>query len=221
MAKSTKTKRLRDSYRFPGFHPALTVVGLFGDPHARVIRLTRRPQAGRQRRCQQHQIGQHRHVARFTKGVTENLPHAPNHVSTSSMSSLTPASPWTRCGAWSKRSIRRSKGCAGRCSRTEVNSPTSRQRTSTGSSQIHHQTHCASVALSRAIARHSRSQADQCRIRHAEAVVHQCPALQGRSHEGRRHHDPRSLRRHYRLDPDPPDQWLHRRHNGLFQAAKR
>jgi len=42
MAKSTKTKRLRDSYRFPGFHPALTVVGLFGDPHARVIQLTRR-----------------------------------------------------------------------------------------------------------------------------------------------------------------------------------
>jgi hypothetical protein len=42
MPKLTKTKRLRDSYRFPGFHPALTVVGLFGDPHARVIRLTRR-----------------------------------------------------------------------------------------------------------------------------------------------------------------------------------
>jgi transposase len=42
MPKSTKTKRLRDSYRFPGFHPALNVVGLFGDHHARVIRLTRR-----------------------------------------------------------------------------------------------------------------------------------------------------------------------------------
>jgi len=42
MPKSTKTKRLRDSYRFLGFHPALTVVGLFGDPYARVIRLTRR-----------------------------------------------------------------------------------------------------------------------------------------------------------------------------------
>ena len=35
-------KRLRDSYRFPRFHPALTVRGLFGDPRARVIRLTRR-----------------------------------------------------------------------------------------------------------------------------------------------------------------------------------
>jgi hypothetical protein len=32
MPKSAKTKRLRDSYRFPGFHPALTVGGLFGDP---------------------------------------------------------------------------------------------------------------------------------------------------------------------------------------------
>ena len=42
MPKSIKTKRLRDSYRFPRFHPALTVRGLFGDPHARVIRLTRR-----------------------------------------------------------------------------------------------------------------------------------------------------------------------------------
>jgi hypothetical protein len=40
--KLTKPRRLRDSYRFPGFHPALTVVELFGDPHARVIRLTRR-----------------------------------------------------------------------------------------------------------------------------------------------------------------------------------
>src|SRR5258708_8931774 len=42
MPKSIKTKRLRDSYRFPGFHPALTVTGVFGDPHAWVIRLTRR-----------------------------------------------------------------------------------------------------------------------------------------------------------------------------------
>jgi hypothetical protein len=42
MPKLTKTKRLRDSYRFPGFHPALTVTGLFGDPHARVLGLTRR-----------------------------------------------------------------------------------------------------------------------------------------------------------------------------------
>ena len=42
MPTLTKTKRLRDSYRFVGVHPALTVTGLFGDPHARVISLTRR-----------------------------------------------------------------------------------------------------------------------------------------------------------------------------------
>src|SRR5271163_1544077 len=41
MPKLTKTKRLRDSYRFPGFHPALIISGMFGDPRARVIRLTR------------------------------------------------------------------------------------------------------------------------------------------------------------------------------------
>ena len=42
MPKSMKPKRLRDSYRFRGFHPALTVGGLFGDAYARVIQLTRR-----------------------------------------------------------------------------------------------------------------------------------------------------------------------------------
>jgi len=42
MPKPTKKKYLRDSYRFPGFHPGVTVSGVFGDRHARVIRLTRR-----------------------------------------------------------------------------------------------------------------------------------------------------------------------------------
>jgi len=42
MPKTTKSKQLRDSYRFPGFHPGVTVSGVFGDRHARVIRLTRR-----------------------------------------------------------------------------------------------------------------------------------------------------------------------------------
>jgi hypothetical protein len=42
MPKSEKKKRLRDSYRFRGFHPSLTVGGLFGDLHAPVVRLTRR-----------------------------------------------------------------------------------------------------------------------------------------------------------------------------------
>src|ERR1700720_781568 len=42
MPKSSKTKRLRDSYGFPQFHPALTVTGLFGEPHGGVISLPRR-----------------------------------------------------------------------------------------------------------------------------------------------------------------------------------
>ena len=37
-----RTKTLSDSYRFPGFTPQRTVVGIFGDSYARVIRLTRR-----------------------------------------------------------------------------------------------------------------------------------------------------------------------------------
>jgi hypothetical protein len=32
MPKSTETKRLRDNYRFAGFHPALTVGGLLVIP---------------------------------------------------------------------------------------------------------------------------------------------------------------------------------------------
>jgi hypothetical protein len=42
MPKSTKGKQLRDSYRFPGFYPGVMLSGVFGDRHARVIRLTRR-----------------------------------------------------------------------------------------------------------------------------------------------------------------------------------
>lgn len=37
-----KYRRLWDAYRFPGFRPIPTVVGIFGDPKARVIRLLRR-----------------------------------------------------------------------------------------------------------------------------------------------------------------------------------
>jgi hypothetical protein len=37
-----RKKTLSDSYRFPGFTPQRTVVGIFGDSYARVIRLTRR-----------------------------------------------------------------------------------------------------------------------------------------------------------------------------------
>jgi hypothetical protein len=37
-----RKKALSDSYRFPGFTLQRTVVGIFGDSYARVIRLTRR-----------------------------------------------------------------------------------------------------------------------------------------------------------------------------------
>ena len=37
-----RKKTLSDSYRFPGFKSHRTVVGIFGDSYARVIRLTRR-----------------------------------------------------------------------------------------------------------------------------------------------------------------------------------
>ena len=36
-----KRRRLSDAYRFPGFQPQQQVVGIFGDPKARVIRLKR------------------------------------------------------------------------------------------------------------------------------------------------------------------------------------
>lgn len=34
-------RRLSDSYRFPGFRPKERVVGIFGDPGTRVVRLVR------------------------------------------------------------------------------------------------------------------------------------------------------------------------------------
>src|SRR3989337_128904 len=37
-----KHRRLHDAYRFPGFRPASTVRGIFGDPKARILRLKRR-----------------------------------------------------------------------------------------------------------------------------------------------------------------------------------
>ena len=43
MANTSKRKRrLWDTYAFPGFHPKPTVRGVFGDPKARVVTLTRR-----------------------------------------------------------------------------------------------------------------------------------------------------------------------------------
>jgi hypothetical protein len=34
-------RRLSDTYRFPGYEPKEKVVGVFGDPRARVVRLER------------------------------------------------------------------------------------------------------------------------------------------------------------------------------------
>ena len=43
MAISTKrSRRLLDTYRFPGFRPQATVKGVFGDPKARIVTLVRR-----------------------------------------------------------------------------------------------------------------------------------------------------------------------------------
>ena len=42
-----KSKRLRDTYRFPGFVPLAAVQGVFGDPKAVILKLSRR----RKKRC--------------------------------------------------------------------------------------------------------------------------------------------------------------------------
>lgn len=70
--------------------------------------------------------------------------------------------------------------------------------------------HGPRMALSRVSPRNPRQQAGQCHLRHAQAVVHQHPAVQGRADEGRRQHDPKALRRHRRLDTEQPNQRLHR-----------
>jgi hypothetical protein len=36
-----KSKRLSDTYRFRGFKPQAKIIGIFGDPKARVVRLER------------------------------------------------------------------------------------------------------------------------------------------------------------------------------------
>ena len=42
-----KNRQLRDAYRFPGFVPQAAVHGVFGDPKAVIVKLTRR----RKKRC--------------------------------------------------------------------------------------------------------------------------------------------------------------------------
>jgi hypothetical protein len=41
-AGARRKRRLCDAYAFPGFRPEGTVRGIFGDPKARIIRLSRR-----------------------------------------------------------------------------------------------------------------------------------------------------------------------------------
>jgi hypothetical protein len=42
MPTPRRPRRLWDAYRFPGFRPSSTVIGIFGDPLARILTLTRR-----------------------------------------------------------------------------------------------------------------------------------------------------------------------------------
>ena len=42
MSKSRLRRKLQDTYRFPGFVPAMIIHGIYGNPQARVVSLTRR-----------------------------------------------------------------------------------------------------------------------------------------------------------------------------------
>ncbi len=42
MPTPRRPRRLWDAYRFPGVRPSPIVTGIFGDPHARILTLTRR-----------------------------------------------------------------------------------------------------------------------------------------------------------------------------------
>ena len=46
MPTPRRPRRLWDAYRFLGFRPSPTVIGIFGEPHARIIALTRRSKKG-------------------------------------------------------------------------------------------------------------------------------------------------------------------------------
>src|SRR6516165_12719808 len=69
----------------------------------------------------------------FIKDVTDHLPQA-TITFDKSMWLLMRARPWTRCGASSRGPIRRSKVCAGPCSRTKASSPPNKPMTSIASS---------------------------------------------------------------------------------------
>ena len=55
--RKRKLRRLSDSYRFPGFRPLPTVVGIFGEPRARVVTLVRRSKKTVCGACGQTQSG--------------------------------------------------------------------------------------------------------------------------------------------------------------------
>ena len=72
-----RKKRLWDAYRFPGFRPEATVVGVFGDPKARVIPLIRRSK----KRLAAHAVASSR-VGMIGSVVAYGISPAATHEST-------------------------------------------------------------------------------------------------------------------------------------------
>src|SRR5439155_18268128 len=62
-------RRLWDAYRFPGFRPAPTVIGIFGDPKARVLPLVRRSKKPRGT-CGRVQLGWYDRKVRRLRDLT-------------------------------------------------------------------------------------------------------------------------------------------------------
>src|SRR5690606_27461846 len=70
--------------------------------------------------------------------------------------------------------------------------------------------HCARLAVPRTTARHSGAQADQRHVCIAASLVCQCDALEGRTDERCRCHDPPPFRGRRRLGENAPDQRIDR-----------
>src|SRR4030067_2021131 len=75
-----KKRRLADAYRFPQFNPLQSVIGIFGDPKARVIKLTRR--------------GKKQFAVSAARGITQSMTARSAWDGTSPV--VTPASIWTQ-----------------------------------------------------------------------------------------------------------------------------
>jgi hypothetical protein len=86
---------------------------------------------------------------------------------------------------------------------------------------VHHQACCPSMDRARATARHSRTQANQCRVADVAPTVHRRYARKGRIDERYDAIDSAEFRRHRRLDSDRQADRFIELINGLFQAAKR